>query len=103
VDVQSRQLTLKDAKLEWECANKASEDCHCGPITPEHEVIEIHYDIADGIRCHVTMPDMKRGYANYARSFRCAAQLVKAHLRSKAKKVDPSTMPPKMATRGNRL
>jgi len=99
-DVRSSVLALKDVRTSWECANKADEDCRCGPITPEHEVVEIEYDVLGAVRAFVTMPNPKRANPIYVRSFTCAGKVIKNHLRSKAKIVDLGL--PKMATWGTR-
>jgi len=105
-DVQSRVLTLKDARVLWECAASATPGiggtCTCGPITVDHEVVEIQYDVCGGVRAVITMPNTKLAHPVYVRSFRCAGEVVKAHLRSKAKQVDANRLP-KKATWGERL
>ncbi len=91
VDQQSRVFRLKDVRVSWECAAAQpgiGGECKCGTITVDHEVIEIQRDVMGGIRCHVTMPDTKAAHPEYVRSFRCAGEVVKAHLRSKAKQVE---------------
>jgi hypothetical protein len=103
-DVQTATLVIKGVRTSWECANKADEDCRCGPITPEHEVIEIQYDVLGGVRAIVREnPNQKRADPIYVRSFTCAGKVVKAHLRSKAKQVDLEDRLPKMATWGTRV
>lgn len=93
VDQPARMFDLKTPVTSWECVAKqpgVGGECHCGPITPEHEVIEILRDAAGGVRCIVTKPNPKAAHAEYVRSFRCAGEVVKAHLRSKAKQPVPS-------------
>jgi len=105
IDLPARNFSLKNAVSEWECAAKnyphIGGECKCNIITPENEVIEIQIDVAGGIRCFVTIPDQKAAQPLYAKSFRCAGEVVKAFLRTQAKKVTLDT--PKMATWGNRV
>lgn len=105
IDLPARSFSLKNLVSEWECAAKnyphIGGECTCNTITPQTEVIEIQMDVAGGVRCTVTIPDQKAAQPLYAKSFKCAGEVVKAFLRTKAKRVVLDT--PKMATWGNQV
>lgn len=97
IDAEKRRFAykLENARVMWECAALqpgVGGDCRCGTITVDHEVVEVERDTMGGIRCVVTMPNTVAVNPEYCRSFRCAGEVVKAHLRSRARKVALSAL-----------
>ena len=91
IDIPHQYFVVKGQHTTWECANKANvfkddHTCGCNTIKPGDEVIEITKDANGGIRFQITNPDPKAARPMYARSFRCAATILKVFLRERAAK-----------------
>jgi hypothetical protein len=84
VDTPHDNLVLKNGKTEWACASQAP--CSCPPIQVGDEVVEVRFDVLNGVRFHVTVPDPKAHNPLYTRSFHCATEILKHFLQSKWQK-----------------